>query len=146
MDALGIDSGSVLHHATPRIFYGCELHPGARGELLGFYPFTESKGHAVSVIASLWRQRWLAKRIRNPEVLSRVAATDAGTQAAFFSDSREVMQLESVEEFARTLMHRRTYCGHENRARVVTGRAKPYNLDSDPGVPEEIRTPRPPDS
>jgi hypothetical protein len=66
---------------------GCELHPGARGELLGFYPFTESRGHTASVIASLWRQRWLGKRIRNPEVLSRVAATNAAELKALTTTS-----------------------------------------------------------
>jgi hypothetical protein len=72
MEALGIDSSSVLHHATPRMFYGCELHLGAREELLGFSPMTESRGHRASVIANLWRERWLAGRIRNPQVMERV--------------------------------------------------------------------------
>jgi hypothetical protein len=85
MEALGIDSASVLHHATPRIFYGCELHPGAREELLGFSPLTESKGHRAGVIASLWRERWLMGRIHNSQVMKRVAATNASTAADFFS-------------------------------------------------------------
>jgi hypothetical protein len=28
LDALGLKSDTILHHATPRIFYGCELSPG----------------------------------------------------------------------------------------------------------------------
>lgn len=89
VEALGIDSSAVLHHATPRIFYGSKLHPYADQELLGFSPITESKGYAAGVIASLWRHRWLAGRIKNPEVLARVATMDAGTLANFFSDSRK---------------------------------------------------------
>lgn len=90
VDALGIDSTSVLHHATPRIFYGCELHPGAREELLGFSPMTESKGHQATVIANLWRERWLMGRIRNREVLEKVGATNAGSVATFFSNIQNV--------------------------------------------------------
>jgi hypothetical protein len=97
VEALGIDSSAVLNHATPRIFYGSRLHPHADEELLGFSPTTESKGHTASVIASLWRQRWLAGRIRNSDVLARVAATDARTIASFFSELRiqDVPLLES---------------------------------------------------
>jgi hypothetical protein len=88
MEALGIDSSTVLHHATPRIFYGCELHPGAREELLGFSPMTESKGHKADIIASSWRERWLMGRIRDREVMERVAAAHAGTVAAFFANAQ----------------------------------------------------------
>jgi hypothetical protein len=95
--ALGIDSSSVLNHATPRIFYGCELHPRAREELLGLYPITESNGPPASIIASLWRQRWLTNRIRNPEVLSRVAASNAQTLVNFFSASRRIAQVGGIE-------------------------------------------------
>jgi hypothetical protein len=87
VEALGIDSGSVLHHATPRIFFGLELHPHAREELLGFSPVTENEGYPASVIASLWRQRWLSRRIQNPEVLATVSATNSRTLADFFDTS-----------------------------------------------------------
>jgi hypothetical protein len=85
VETLGIDSNTVLHHATPRIFYGCELHPGAIDELLGFYPVTESESPPTSVIASLWRKRWLAGRIKNAEILDRVAQSNAQTMQSFFT-------------------------------------------------------------
>ena len=85
LNALGIESASVLNHATPRIFYGCELHPRAHEELLGFYPITESKGASASVVASLWRQRWLMNRIRSEDVLAKVAAVNSATLATFFT-------------------------------------------------------------
>ena len=84
-EALGIDATMVLHHATPRIFYGCELHPGAIDELMGLYPSTESHSHPASVIASLWRQRWLSKRIQSQDVLEQVASGNAQTLVDFFS-------------------------------------------------------------
>jgi hypothetical protein len=87
VEALGIDASSVLHHATPRVFYGCELHPGAINELIGLYPATENRGHPASLIASLWRQRWLAKRIQNEDVLSAVAQGSAQTLMAFFGEN-----------------------------------------------------------
>jgi hypothetical protein len=85
VEALGINAESVLHHATPRIFYGCEMHPGAINELIGLNPGTESHSHPASVIASLWRQRWLAKRIQSTEVLETVASGNAQTLVDFFS-------------------------------------------------------------
>jgi hypothetical protein len=87
VEALGIDASSVLHHATPRIFYGCELHPGAIGELIGLYPATENRGHSANVIASLWRQRWLSKRIQSIDVLNSVAQGNAQSLVDFFSES-----------------------------------------------------------
>ncbi len=30
LKALGLDSDTILHHATPRLFYACELGGGAR--------------------------------------------------------------------------------------------------------------------
>jgi hypothetical protein len=84
LEVLGIEPDLVLNHATPRIFHACELHPRAREELLGFYPNTESQGQPINVIASLWRQRWLANRIRALEILSRVAVTSARSLADFF--------------------------------------------------------------
>lgn len=87
VEALGIDSSAILHHASPRVFYGCELHPGAINELLGLYPTTEERGHPASVIASLWRQRWLSKRIQVSAVLDRVAQCNAQALADFFSET-----------------------------------------------------------
>lgn len=87
VEALGIDAAAALHHATPRIFYGCELHPGAIDELIGLYPATEDRGHPASVIASLWRQRWLSKRIRSADVLSSAAQSNAQALANFFSET-----------------------------------------------------------
>jgi hypothetical protein len=72
---------------SPRIFYGCELHPGAIDELLGINPHSEAIGNSVVLIAALWRQRWLAKRIQNAEILNRVAAGNAETVATFFSEN-----------------------------------------------------------
>ena len=87
VEALGIDATAVLHHATPRIFYGCELHPGAIEELVGLNPSSENRGHSASVIASLWRQRWLSKRIQNDGVLGSVAEGNAQALADFFTEN-----------------------------------------------------------
>lgn len=89
VEALGIDASAVLHHATPRIFYGCELHPGAINELVGLYPSTENHGQPASVIASLWRQRWLTKRIQSADVLGEVAKGNAQTLADFFTENAQ---------------------------------------------------------
>jgi hypothetical protein len=79
LDDLGIESSCILHHATPRIFYGCEIHEGAKAELLGVRPNTESQGCSAAMIAEAWRQRWLRQRIDQDDVLARLAADGAHT-------------------------------------------------------------------
>lgn len=68
LDALGLKSDAILHHATPRIFYGCELVPGARSSLLGLSGAAAEAASSVDV-AVAWRQRWLAARVMRPETL-----------------------------------------------------------------------------
>ncbi len=97
MDVLGIDSSSVLHHATPRIFYGCELHDRAREELLGLRPISENKGEPSAVIAGIWRQRWLAKRIKNADILSKVSEITARTFSDLFSSFAEASTDDQIK-------------------------------------------------
>lgn len=85
VETLGIEANTVLHHATPRIFYGCEMHPGAIDELIGLNPGTEAQSQPARVISGLWRQRWLAKRIQSSDVLRGVACGNAQTLVEFFS-------------------------------------------------------------
>jgi hypothetical protein len=68
LDALGLKSDTILHHATPRIFYGCELTPDARSSLMGLggRPTLAPK---ASEISAAWRRRWLAARVCRPETL-----------------------------------------------------------------------------
>lgn len=72
LEALGVQSDQVLHHATPRIFYGCELGDGAKDALLGLGRLT-GPGASVRAIGEAWRQRWLAGRVRSAEVRQRTA-------------------------------------------------------------------------
>lgn len=68
LDALGLKSDAILHHATPRIFYGCELYPGARDSLLGFDARQEPAPTAEGV-GKAWRARWLSARCKRPQTL-----------------------------------------------------------------------------
>lgn len=81
LDALGIKSDAILNHATPRIFYGCELINGARDALLGLI-----KGDGVApssaVIAAAWRQRWLTKRVQREETRAMLARLGPGSVRA----------------------------------------------------------------
>lgn len=72
LDALGLRSDAILHHATPRIFYGCELTPEARLALLGLAN-PDPAGAASTDIARAWRRRWLDNRIRREETLANLA-------------------------------------------------------------------------
>jgi len=72
LDALGLKSDAILHHATPRIFYGCELNPGSRDALLGLGAPT-SGAPSAAAIGEAWRHRWLSSRILREETLQTLA-------------------------------------------------------------------------
>lgn len=71
LDALGLSSDAILHHATPRIFYGSELIPGARSALMGMGDH-ESTSSPIAAIARAWRRRWLSGRIMRDQALDEV--------------------------------------------------------------------------
>jgi hypothetical protein len=82
LEVLGVDPSQVMDHATPRLFYACELHPDARDVLLGMS--AGRAGHepvAADALSDAWRRRWLVRRIASPGVLDRVATTGAATFA-----------------------------------------------------------------
>lgn len=68
LDALGLKSDAILHHATPRIFYACELAAGARDGLLGLKS-RKALPETSASIAAAWRRRWLSKRTLREETL-----------------------------------------------------------------------------
>jgi len=68
LDALGLKSDQILHHATPRIFYGCELVPAAGTALLGLTK-SKTKAPSAKAIATAWRKRWLSNRVLRAETL-----------------------------------------------------------------------------
>lgn len=68
LDALGLKSDAILHHATPRIFYGCELGPRARDALLGLGA-PETKSPSAFDLAKAWRRRWLSNRILRKDTI-----------------------------------------------------------------------------
>lgn len=72
LDALGLKSDAILHHATPRIFYGCELNPGARAALLGLGA-PDPASPTADAIAEAWRNRWLNTRVLRQETLDELA-------------------------------------------------------------------------
>lgn len=72
LDALGLKSDTILHHATPRIFYGCELEPDGRDVLMGLAT-SPSRGVDSEAISEAWRTRWVLKRIRRPETHAALA-------------------------------------------------------------------------
>jgi hypothetical protein len=73
LDALGLESNAILHHATPRLFYGCELMPGARDSLLGVGD-AETAAPTAAAVAAAWRRRWLSGRILRQETIEGVTA------------------------------------------------------------------------
>jgi hypothetical protein len=71
LDALGLKSDAILHHATPRIFYGCELHPSACASLLGL-GVDDVEAPSAKAVGSAWRSRWLSTRVNRAETLEKL--------------------------------------------------------------------------
>ncbi|MHB0670829.1 Druantia anti-phage system protein DruA [Roseomonas mucosa] len=72
LDALGLKSDAILHHANPRLFYGCELDANARGALVGMATVSVQSPQ-VRDIAAAWRRRWLSARVGREETLAKLA-------------------------------------------------------------------------
>ena len=73
LDAIGIASDTVLNHATPRLFYACELGADARNSLMGMAS-EQAEPATAATIARAWRRRWLDGRARRDETLAAMAA------------------------------------------------------------------------
>lgn len=71
LDALGLKSDAILHHATPRIFYGCELGLHARDALMGLEA-PEAAAPLARDLATAWRRRWVINRILRKETIDRL--------------------------------------------------------------------------
>lgn len=68
LDALGVESDKILHHATPRLFYGCELEPGARESLIFTPAKKDRRGPTLAAIGRAWQGRWVLGRITHGEI------------------------------------------------------------------------------
>lgn len=81
LDALGVQSDRVLHHATPRLFYGCELDAGATEALLSMKTKAAPRAPSAAAIGAAWRRRWLLPRIDHDEldVLTRISGQGAAS-------------------------------------------------------------------
>jgi hypothetical protein len=70
---LGFEPNDVLQHSNRRIAYMLELYAGAYADLC-----LDADNHMVSPstedVAAAWRDRWLRMRVKNDEILDRVAA------------------------------------------------------------------------
>ena len=87
LEALGVESSHILHHATPRLFCATELEPKAREQLLGLADPAIPEPPSLRAIASAWRRRWLSRRIENEDVLDRVGKLGPeSVRAALWAD------------------------------------------------------------
>lgn len=78
IEALNLDSNVFLRHHSPRLLYAASLAWNTRAVLRGTddtidYILADTDSGGVDEIASLWRSRWLRKRIARPDVLAQVA-------------------------------------------------------------------------
>lgn len=79
LEVLGISSDDVLHHATPRLFYGCALSKQTNKQLLGMIASKNSNTNALADITQAWTERWLLQRIKHPFVLDGLAQSGPAT-------------------------------------------------------------------
>ena len=95
LDALGLKSDAILHHATPRLFYGCELEPRAREALVGMADVAGPTSNARSVAAA-WRRRWLSKRVLREETLCKLASLGpSSVHMALHADANGQLRFET---------------------------------------------------
>jgi hypothetical protein len=78
LDTLGFPSHRLLRHGRHRIVYGIPLARNTREVLLGIneapdYLFSYWGSQATAAICDWWRERWLAKRIEQEDVIRAVA-------------------------------------------------------------------------
>jgi hypothetical protein len=101
LDALGIESDKILHHATPRIFYGCELEPGARDMLVCMGRKSSGRAPTVAAIGAAWRRRWVEGRLLNPEidVLERIRQLGPASVRLALHPDEELRDLDQFELF-----------------------------------------------
>ncbi|ESY17892.1 hypothetical protein X751_17355 [Mesorhizobium sp. LNJC395A00] len=72
LDALGVASDSILNHATPRLFYACELGTNSREALFGMEA-ANFRPETTAAIGEAWRRRWLAGRSQREKTLETMA-------------------------------------------------------------------------
>ncbi len=87
LDALGLKSDAILHHATPRLFYACELMPGAREALIGLAK-PRLTVPTTAQLARAWRKRWLSNRTKRTETLQALSSLGpTSVQASLHADA-----------------------------------------------------------
>jgi hypothetical protein len=99
LDALGVDSDTILHHATPRLFYACELGAGSRTSLLGMESDNFEPASAA-VISASWRRRWLAARSTRDETLLALRALGPASVQASLRTFAINDLLSQIDEYA----------------------------------------------
>jgi hypothetical protein len=87
--ALGIDSNDILHHDTPRLFFGCRLRSSAFEELLGLGSHHHQIGNSAANIAVVWRRRWLSQRVSQVDVLEKLRALGPHTVSRSLTLNRD---------------------------------------------------------
>jgi hypothetical protein len=81
LSILGFEPGDVLQHSNRRIAYMLELYGSAYGDLC-LDADNHHAGPTTEEVAKAWLERWLRMRIRNDEILDRVAGVGPRTVMA----------------------------------------------------------------
>lgn len=89
LSALGIEPDHVLHHATPRIAFGCELYPGALSDLMCSKPLKKQKRPSAAAIGRAWRRRCLLQRSKRQETIDKLRALGANSVLASLQTAHE---------------------------------------------------------
>ncbi|ESY17003.1 Druantia anti-phage system protein DruA [Mesorhizobium sp. LNJC391B00] len=95
LDALGLESDTILHHATPRLFYACELGPDSRDALFGMEA-ADFRPETSAAIGEAWRQRWLSGRSQREKTLEAMADLGPASVQASLRPPSNADLLDSV--------------------------------------------------
>ncbi|MEM4724574.1 MAG: hypothetical protein QXP01_06145, partial [Candidatus Hadarchaeum sp.] len=82
LTVLGFKPNDVLQHSNRRIAYMLKLYDEAYIDLCLDMYHHHAEGLSTEAVAEAWRERWLRMRVKNDEILDRVAAVRPQTVMA----------------------------------------------------------------
>ena len=73
LTVLGLKHENLVYHNTPRIVYALEMYNNCKNDLMNDENSEDPKLPFFKYIAKNWEKRWLNNRVKNKEILDRIA-------------------------------------------------------------------------
>ena len=86
---LGLKHENLVYHNTPRIVYALEMYNNCKNDLMNDENSEDPKLPFFKYIAKNWEKRWLNNRVKNEEVLDRIAKVNFNNILTDFNVNKE---------------------------------------------------------